>query len=87
MLAGDVRFAGSEVPAEIELVGADGRSDPISIGGEESGAHLAHLMLVARKCRPKPRNVRTACQVVHCLDSIGHSRQAVWHLQNPEVGT
>jgi len=70
LIAGDVRFAGSEVPAEIELVGEDGRSDPISIGGEDSGANLALPALVARRCSPKPRNVRTAYQVVHCLHSV-----------------
>ena len=42
--AGDVRFAGSQVPAEIELVGADGRSEPITVGGEDSGAPMRDML-------------------------------------------
>ena len=44
--AGDVRFAGSQVPAEIELVGTDGRSDPITVGGDETGALLADSVML-----------------------------------------
>jgi hypothetical protein len=51
-----VRFAGSQVPAEIELVGTDGRSEPITVGGEDSGALLRCTikLCTCRAVRLKP---------------------------------
>jgi len=55
-------------------VGADGRSDPISIGGEDSGAHLALLALGCCSQSRRPQINRFACHLTSCSISLQVNR-------------